>query len=510
MDLFSARIYNVKDELNDFVFPEQSYHGINPDNVSLALSGGGTMAFITSMAMIRFLEKNNMISEISYISTLSGSNWFIAPYIFRELELGNYRDPQNITLDLLENDNVGFAGDVCIDTPVFKYLEDGKENHLLSDKLWEYIVGKSYLEPYNLDSKSITIDAKRKKYFLNNNHLECEIPIEGRPFWISNSSIKTDKGFANLTMTPMYSGIQSRVKINGKRIGESLIETSALDCINPCVSIKKSKIKANLKLNRIFTLNDIISSSSDVFFYYFNSIDEDIYKYTHKKTNIFDTINPSFNSWDLYDNNNSELSIFDGCKVDNLGIVSLVARGCKRILCMCSNLEIDTSLINTNLLPLFGLSEENGDTTDTSNSSQIFRSEDWDSVAEQIERRKESGGVVYLNKKLNVIPNKRLCVKGGFNVELLIYFLYPCTDYLNLLSQDIKDQMIINNSNIIDSNTKNKLENFPTYKTILENKNEIVGYTRIQTNLLYYYTQWCLKVTKKRILNFFHPEDEEI
>ena len=499
MDTVSARIYSSKNAKGKFVFPEQQYYGIHTDDVAMAMSGGGSRAFTMSMAAVRFLERIGLMSEVSYTSTVSGSNWFIAPYTFRELNLGGYRDSETITLEMLESNNIGFAGDVCINTPIFDKLKEGKNFHIPHDKLWQYVVGKCFLEPYGLNSKSMVMNQKRAKHYMENNLTETEVPIEGRPFWISNAAVECNKGCSNLTSTPAYAGISSRVSANDDIVGGVLIETPCFDSRNPCIEIKPGKQNVDLELIRSFTINDIIGASSAAFSYIVEQLDDKIMKYIKIKSGEFETLNPKFNFWDSQGENNTELVTTDGYRVDNLGIVSLLSRRCKKILCMCANLEIESSLLNTNLYPLFGIWNENGGSADITDGSQVFYKEDWIHVKNYIEDKMRIGGPVYLHKRLRVKPNKRLSVEGNYEVELLIFFLYPSVNYISLLNPEIQAQMNTG------ENT-GSLNNFPNYKTVFQNKKQIAGYTRIQVNLLHYYVQWCLKTCKHLIVNFFHSE----
>ena len=88
-------MYQAKDHRGNFNFPEQQY--VDNRKVALALSGGGSRAFISSLALIKVLTKKKLMDDISYISTVSGSNWIVAPYMFREIKMGRYRKPENIT-----------------------------------------------------------------------------------------------------------------------------------------------------------------------------------------------------------------------------------------------------------------------------------------------------------------------------------------------------------------------------------------------------------------------------
>lgn len=63
----------------------------------------------------------------------------------------------------------------------------------------------------------------------------------------------------------MYSGIQSRVKIKGKYIGGYLIECQCINSQNPNIMLEEYEEETNIITSGIFTLNDIIGTSSASF-----------------------------------------------------------------------------------------------------------------------------------------------------------------------------------------------------------------------------------------------------
>lgn len=498
MDIVKCKIYNPKDENRNFIFPEQKYYNVDNDKVALALSGGGSRAFTMSMAAVRFLENMELMGELSYISTVSGSSWFIGPYMFRDLNLGHYRNPENITMTRLQKDNIGYAADVCINTEIMKKLREARHIHIEPNKIWSYIIGQCFLDKYDLNGKPIVMDRKRANYFMENNGIECEVPIEGRPFWLCNSSVLCDKSPLYLTSTPLYSGIPSRVLAKGKVIGGLLVETPMLDSLNPCIKLRKKKGLVNFIPNKLFTINDMVGTSSAAFTYPLEEAESKIKNFIGKRAKILESLNPSINFYDVNSKNNVDVVTTDGYRTDNLGIISLVARKCKKILCMSANLEIMDDFTGSNLLPLFGMWSKRSDDEFT-DDSQIFSKKDWISIENDIRQKMNDGGPVYIHRKLKVLKNKRLSVDGGYKVELLIYFLHPSVEYISQLPLEVQEEIFKSNG---------KLNNFPHYKTTFQNFGSLCSYTREQINLLSYYTQWCLNKTKHVLLNFFSHSDE--
>lgn len=496
----TAKIYKSKDEHGDFVFPEQVNGRVNKNKTALALSGGGSRAFVTAMATIKFLTHKNLIDEISYISTISGSNWFIAPYIYSDVDMGIYRKPKNITMHNLTNDNISFlsyfAGVSVNDLKIYDLIKRGKKEGIIREYLWNYVCGKNFLESYGLFDMPVVEDEERADFYRDNNFLECIYPREDRPFWLSNATIRANNGPVHLTSCCMYSGIQSRVKIGDTYIGGYLIECPCINSENPNIHLEDYEEEVDVRTTNIFTLNDIIGTSSAAFANYIDEEKEKLKKQFHTGLELFGSVNPTYKFWDIKSDKNLVTSAVDGYLVDNTGIIALLARGCEKIMCMSANQEINNEdYHNGNFLHLFGKWREYGGLSvddGISDTSQVFRGEDLDPFLEQIRERKASGGPVYVRIVLEVLENKRLCIKGGFNVELLMFFIYPCSDYISQLIPEVRDQIVPNG----------ELANFPNYKTILQNKGSIAKYTIPQINSLSYYIQWMLHKSKDEIIDF--------
>ncbi len=462
--MFSCNLYKGKNK-GIYTFPEQDF--IDNNNPALALSGGGSRAFIDALSIIRILTKKDLMKNVSYISTVSGSNWVVAPYIFRDINMGRYRSPKNITNNILNTDYSII--NLTVDFDIYREFKNMKSNSLLTDSYWNKIISNAFLKPFNLHDKIITQTNERADYLESITNCKCEIPMEDRPFWLSNSSVQCDNGSVYCTSSTIYSGIQARIRKNETFIGGYMIETPFLSSHNP----NSNDEEVNVNCSKIFKLDDIIGTSSAAFATYLDKESEKIKNITHGliKPNNY---NPIYNVFDYNSSEEQNVDLIDGYVTDNTGILALLARECKKIIVISANLEINGyDYLNSNLLPLFGLwREHGGDYYDNniSDTSQVFDSLYWDIVKQQIEDRKEDGGPVYVKIKLPVLRNKRNCINGGYEVDLLIYLLYPSRNFISQLKPEIEIP-----------------PNFPNYKTLFQDKNKIAGYSLYEANLLFYY-----------------------
>lgn len=489
-----VKIYKAKDNDGNFIFPEQSELNIDPNKAAIALSGGGSRAFITSLALLKLLETKKLMKDISYISTVSGSGWIVAPYIYSEIEYGIYRKPENITMDRLSRDNYGTACDSIIDIDIYKHFRKLKKTSIPKEQYWNEIIADNFLLRYDLKDKIVSYSNERADYLESIVDSTCEIPNNNKPFWLANSSVLANSCPICITMTSIYSGLQSRVKINDKYLGGYMIETPFLNSKKPTNKIKDDEIL--VETSSIFTLNDMIGTSSEAFTVFLDEIEEKITNFFGSHIKVDVNYNSSYNLFDFKTKNESIVKIADGYSADNLGILPLLARGCKKIIAVSSNLEINNDdYLNSNLLPLFGLwTYSNGYKIDNSinDNSQVFDEKYWKYILRQIEIRKNNGGPVFINISLPVLPNRRHSIKGNYEVELLIYLLYPSERYIRELNNDVSYEI----------RKDGKLENFPNFKTTFQNEGKLCAYTREQTNILYYYFQWCLKETYELIEDF--------
>ena len=190
------------------------------------------------------------------------------------------------------------------------------------------------------------------------------------------------------------------------------------------------------------------------------------------------------------------VQIGDGQHIENLGIVSLVARGVKKIICF-SNPETKIFDEGANLIKnscqvdisdLFGIKNDCDTAKLKGRNVQIFNSSDYDIVFKDFRNTFASGGPTFSRRRLNVRQNLLHNVKGGYQVDILFIFLQPSTKFLNSIkNKKLRDGI---KKDFLDF----KFSKFPNYETIQANLLEGgLELTRVQINLLSSYTDWCIQ-----------------
>ena len=181
--------------------------------------------------------------------------------------------------------------------------------------------------------------------------------------------------------------------------------------------------------------------------------------------------------------NNQNAKLSDGGAGDNLGILSLLARGVKKIIAFINGLNYYDP--NCDILALFGKAPPDCVVGGSSanNQNQVFNSRDYENILlPEFKNNTKDGGPAFARLSLDVLPNYNNCITGGYKADLLLINLQPCDRFLNRLPDGVKNQI---NSGLFS--------NFPNYKTFFQNLNlGIISLTFEQSNLLSTYTDWCL------------------
>jgi hypothetical protein len=165
---FNARVWPSKTSTNAYNFPERCIPNFaaNDGAVSYAYSGGGTRSYTAMIGFMRFMSKIGAQNSAQYVSTVSGGSWFHGLFTFasgkvaQQQLLGFSRTPQNMSLHNLDNDNFTandatnmFLGARVTDADNTKYLllALAPGSDVGFREIWDYIVGKIFLEPYGLN-----------------------------------------------------------------------------------------------------------------------------------------------------------------------------------------------------------------------------------------------------------------------------------------------------------------------------------------------------------------------
>ena len=505
----------------------------DPDGVSLAFEAGGRRSYTGFIGFIRGLyniqiNDSNAFESSQFVSTVSGSSWLMGTYLFANkniesnLLLGKYIPPNKITINSLNNVNFEdnnknyFLGSRLVNCNIKKYVEEGYKKGIHPEYIWNYGVGKAFLKPYGLDNKIIAINEIHSKNIHKTTGIKPITPNEKLPFWIANCSLynmKNNKtrGSTLLQVTPLYSGIPNVIcnkntpfgfnnTSEDARVGGVFQSTYSIGSMNPNITNEENEITINVKIpeyqNGLFTLNSIIGTSGS--------------SNAPKFSYISDNVIPSYNLWSSTPQSNVFVPIGDGAYCDWTGIASLLSRNVKHIISIlsCGNDIRDDAtpesyedFCGLQILNLFGLNddtlcEKNPPFFYQSNDNQVFKKSDWVGFAKNILDSKSTGGPVFSRKKLFVLKNDLLGIKGGYYVDLLVIVIQTSSIYNNLLPKSITNTF---------TDPNGPFPNFPNYAMTTKNFDTLISMEKHQINLLDSYVEWCTLYpsVKQNIIDMF-------
>ena len=285
-------------------FCSSSNYGINiPDinKVSIAISGGGSRSFTSTLGYFRALNRMGYKNKAQYVSSVSGGSWFYGLYSFCQtnpiftdsIVLGNSSsldstgipDPTNMTISNLKTDNKNnslYYGHIFENKDIIDYTITALLSpNITNDLAYNYAIGKLILDPYGLNNDvPIAINDEYAKDISTRNIFEGK-PLSlppNMPFWICNTSLffnyVNKYPYLDVQMTPLYSGIPQVYEQNNNKIGGTVIDNFAFGNsepqINQLLSLSNSncvdpKILNLKKTAKIRTLRDFIGTSSSAF-----------------------------------------------------------------------------------------------------------------------------------------------------------------------------------------------------------------------------------------------------
>ncbi len=524
---YLADIWVIGD--NKYLFPEIQSKMYNPEGVGISISGGGSRSYTAMIGYMRALNKLLVNGEpvfnlTQFISSISGGGWFTGVYLLagnfiEETKLlaksYNFDSLKNVTLEQLKQFNLDtdkyYMGKRVTKSDILTHVLDGFLSGIKTNELWNYSIGKIFLEPYGCANRPICLnESEASKIFDITKVQPCVIRPKS-PFWIVDSTIIYNSlnnpnnpnnpnnlnnpnnsnnimGINTVQFTPLYSGIPNLIKINNSlnnslnMIGGVWQSTYSFNSSYPDnLDLENKLTSQQITLNKFddcFCSDNIIGCSSNAY--------GDIV-HSSKDKNYGDLTNfvSKYNIWTPeIPLKNDEFCVVDGYLMNNTSIISLIQRKVKKIICFNSvQYLIDKS----------NYTNDSWRTTDLPNlfknqgPLQIFESIAWDTVAKNLVSTSNTGLPMYSKEYLKVLPNPSLYIEGNYTVEILFIILQPSTIFNDLLPKEIVETF---------SNANGPFPKFPNYPTVSTNFGKFIELTNGQVNLLSTYTEWSIMETE--------------
>lgn len=472
MKYVNTRIWNTD---NSFIFPEQQSN--HPDSIGsmskigICFSGGGTRSATCTHGQLRALHYSGLLSNVGYISCVSGGAWAAVPYTFLDEHwgdthfLGTILEPEELSREVLNEINkrnylytVTHAG--ILDEALEYWLK------FAADETYSRSVGKIFLEHFNLNS--------RKKLFANSlNHVDeilernsklkssdFYIPNRQRPFIIASGALLRPGTHDYLfEMTPWYSGIHSfypKGNGNSSDIGGGYIESFSLDSCAPDEIINSiANVRIGTKKHR-FTLSDVLgitgAAPSEVL----------------DNMGLNDIGFPECRHWSVKEpRKDKEYEIGDGGNIENLGILPLIKRNVEKIVVFVNTKKPLSpnapSQIDNAIIKLF----------ESGSVNHIFAENQLENLQKGLQSRLSEDKATIYKDKYHVLANAHHGISEGHSIEILWVYNHDYKEWQRKLPEDVFKML-----------GKGKLSNFPHYATFLENSPRFIDLDPVQANLL--------------------------
>jgi hypothetical protein len=500
----STRISNIYYSLNEmgkFRFPEQEILNINPDKLAISVSGGGTRSMTCAIGHFRALIRydRDILSKLSYLSGVSGGSWFVNLFGLSNVSVDNFlgesipiHDINRHTLVHTNYTDPLYLGNVISNFPVFDVIYNGFMRGVDTDKLWELMCSEIMLKSYKLNNTYVCYseeDANLQREF---NNIKCSFPRKNFPFIITASAtLEEDQIFTHedvglYEFTPMYSGI----RVPNHKYGGILFANDLFGCEFREINSATDHVEIlTIPECEDATIEMSIASSSAAF-------GVEALKLTHTSlpfASSLSQIRLRTKVWGFTSKEEHEINLIDGGFLDYTGIISLAARGCKKILAFINCNRYTGNYCDFGITQLFGVDEGfKCYGCELREKVRIFSVEDWIAMRLDFEKRVSEGKLGYFHRKMNVLHNWRVGVNGGYETELLIIPLYQHKSFYDELKIDI------NSPDFYD------LRDMPNIDYLISNENRALELPNSEVNFLSTYTDWYLTEIIKELPDFFN------
>lgn len=496
----SVKIYPSNDSL---IFPEKKLPNYNND-LAIAVSGGGFRSFSSAIGQLKGLIDCGIVEKSKTISYLSGSSWFSVLFNYApknipdSILLGGVvtTPPESLTLENIAILDSQFIGSPIISMTDQKIIETictfEADKRFPTQRLFSGIFQKLLLEPFELDdaNKFFTINQATANNIIDINEKltldDFYYMRPSRPFFIDNTTLDKKLGLTHkmyqFECTPLYFGTPQNIihkKENGDTIflGGGYCDIIGFNSKTP-ISISEDYL-ALIKLpSYTYTLFDMMGNCGAA------------------PGSIFDrfgveNLMPEYNYWSVNKKSEykSELTSFvDGGDLEDLSLIALLRRGFKNIIVFDNSADSLGSTskgcyrgINYNIARLFGHKPKVSAFNLNNQDIQIFESSKFEDLRTGlINSKKNESEVPWYTDSYEIIePNNFGLKKYPNNQKVRILWIY------NDLNVRWKEKLTTSVKQLLSNEDKaNYMANFPNYKTVFQNKEQMFQLTAEQINLL--------------------------
>ena len=490
---------------SSFSYPE-SRAGRPP--TAVCFSGGGTRSYAATIGQLRGLTATGLLSQVGYISAVSGGAWAATAHAFYAGPgqtdadiLGLVREPRTLdqaTQTVLSPSELGHAA-----TRNFRATLESLHvsPDVPADRIWVRAVGETFLAPFGLfDAEcpcGFTCDEASEREISQRNpdvgtlhrvRLGTQHPyliVHATLNWPADGNDTASK--VGFEYTPLYCGSPPLTQLrSGDRsvyVGGGVIESVAFGSGPPLGPVGSDGVVA-VEQTVPFTLADVIGASSA-----FSTSARDLRLYPHVECwPIPPTAGPS------------HAHMFtDGGDLENFGIIPLLRRGIRSIVVFINtvwplSLALDADrgwpvdpapesrVLDPFLAPLFGAPSGRFP------HNQVFPETDFPILLRALQEAKRAGRAVLATMNHTVQNNVWWGLSGGGDVRVCWVYNERVLEWEALLPADTRRALQRGSADP----PSGPLAHFPHYRTRGQNRGAIIRLTPTQINLLSHLGCWMV------------------
>jgi len=520
----TSRVWDT--EKKGFEYPENNYSKIKGrPNIGICFSGGGTRSASATLGQLRGLNEIGVLDSIKYISAVSGGAWTALTYTYlqddtvegRELFLGKYTKPKNITEDNLSDAKKGYMGTAIkgsyVFHRVFGYWLAGR-----TDETYSSILNSIFLKRFSLSNRSKffaynkaqvsdIIDRTKENYpnsKLTKDDFYITNPHRSRPYLIVNGTLNggtfrnPDTHNTSFEITPLYCGVPVYNNDNG--IGGVYTEPHAFDIklnkknFNGLKEVQEFKLSNWRSKKRRFTLSDAMGVTGAAPGHTLNRCGLDALGFPE-----FRIFSPKTKGKKL----TRELEFTDGGNLENLGLIPLLKRGVEKIIVFSNSptkLESDPVLryekVSGNLKRIFGVDNDFNGLQLLKNGTKFK-----ELINAFVQLKQDSLPPIYIDT-YEVLDNPKYGIKQG-KVEIMFINLNRSSKWEEALPPSIKQDII--DGKYDTKPFKIRSGYFPNYATFATGgAGRLIKLKKKQVNLLAHLTSWVIVSNESSIREFLN------
>jgi len=461
----NARVWTMPRE----VFPEMQEMPKwlkHTNDLGLALSGGGIRATCESFGVLQALHRMGHLKQVRYVCSNSGSSWVTAPFAFLpdDYAVSDFfghgpLGPKKLTLAQLDTmQDRSFLKVASEANPTMRAIEDivkSQATWFRKPKLrgWNESVTHAYLKPFGLHSEaSVMSPPKGTKGYDRAQAAVAGTDVtvyplrDGAPYPIINASQmhwnNEDPGgvWYPLEFTPLYSGLPLSVSLSDGVVGGGVLESFGLGAVRPMDARQVIDEDQEVKVKPEYWCPLAYAAGTSSGAPYMGIADKTIVRA------LGGEVVPVWHPAGTAENKYNEQAIqADGGACDDIAVLGLLRRNVRKII---SVLGINRPFTDENLVweewwtSLFGRTTRGISPTDPAvlnARAQVFAPEKLDELVDAARKLAEKGLAPIVEQELDVLPNARCGVKGGYKVKVLWVFAYLSDSFRTALPQETQE-----------------------------------------------------------------------